>query len=518
MREIDAVLGGVDSDEPPMRNVAGQLVDIRERSQAGMHQLGANYALPAPPQHLLTVLDVAEVTMLVEQHIEYFTMTKHGERVVRLPRSFADAFLDWAGSSLPTVRAIVSAPLVQCDGSVLSGCGLDPKSGHFYRIEPSLHALVPAPGSVSDEDAVAAWGFLTKEWLVDVATDPVGQAVAIGFALTQIERVLLPERPAFFFTAAQRGGGKTTLANMLTTAVQGRVPAAAAWTNVEEERRKALMAYFLSGMPVVIWDNIERGMSLRCPKLEAALTAETYTDRILGVSRNEEVACHTVMAFTGNNIRPKGDLASRSLLCRINVDRPDPENRTFEHADPIGWTLEHRAPILKALYTLLVWGGGEVVDEQPRTRFKTWWQIIGRPLERVLALQREEISFAEMFAAMDTEDEEGDGIVRLYSLLDQKFGGEEFGAADVASIINGRFQISSGSYAEHQAATEQFRAALEDVSGRALPVHGDVTGHDIGKRLQKIVDRPAEVRNCVLRLRRKENRQLGNRYRLEAVS
>jgi hypothetical protein len=84
---------------------------------------------------------------------------------------------------------------------------------------------------------------LLDEWLVDVALDRVGKCIAIMLVLTLIERALLPERPAFFVTAGQRGGGKTTLVNMITLAALGRRAAAAAWSENSEERKKALFSY-----------------------------------------------------------------------------------------------------------------------------------------------------------------------------------------------------------------------------------------------------------------------------------
>ena len=73
---------------------------------------------------------------------------------------------------------------------------------------------------------VDALAFLTDVWLVDVATDYAGKCLIIAAALTLIERTLLPERPGFFVTAGQRGGGKTTLLSMLMMAVPacGRQP------------------------------------------------------------------------------------------------------------------------------------------------------------------------------------------------------------------------------------------------------------------------------------------------------
>lgn len=40
-------------------------------------------------------------------------------------------------------------------------------------------------------------------------------------------------------------------------------------------------------------------------------------------------AASTIHHFTGNNIGPKGDTTSRSLVVRLEVDRTDPENRSF---------------------------------------------------------------------------------------------------------------------------------------------------------------------------------------------
>ena len=196
--------------------------------------------------------------------------------------------------------------------------------------------------------------FLCDEWLCDVATDYAGKCTLIAAALTVIERSLLPDRPAFFVTAGRRGGGKTTTLTMLIMAVTGMWPAAAAWSTNEEERRKALLSYFLYGVPYILWDNIARGTQISCPHIEKSCTTAFYSDRKLGVSEMVATAASTIHFFTGNNIGPRGDLASRSLHIRLDVDRPDPENREFKHPDPIGWTEDKRAEILQALYTILL--------------------------------------------------------------------------------------------------------------------------------------------------------------------
>ena len=122
---------------------------------------------------------------------------------------------------------------------------------------------------------------------------------------TLIERSLLVNRPCFFVTAGRRGGGKTTRPAHADQAVTGILPCAAAWSTNEEERRKALLAYFLSGVTYILWDNIPRGTQISCPHIERSCTAAYYADRKLGVSETVCTAASTIHLFTGNNIGPR---------------------------------------------------------------------------------------------------------------------------------------------------------------------------------------------------------------------
>jgi len=216
-------------------------------------------------------------------------------------------------TALPIVSAVATMPMVLADGCILSGRGLDRQRGIVFRIPTELLALLPKAEDCTPRAVGEAMRFLADDWLVDVATDYEGKCILIALALTILERLLLPERPAYFVTAGQRGGGKTTAVHMISVAVLGHRAAAVAWSTSEEERRKALFAFLGAGLPLIAWDNIARGAAIGCPSIEKALTAVTYIDRVLGETDHRTVPASTVMAFTGNNISPRGDLASRSL-------------------------------------------------------------------------------------------------------------------------------------------------------------------------------------------------------------
>jgi hypothetical protein len=394
--------------------------------------------LPPPEQWVLSKMSEMEVAEMVEEHIDHYAEDEDGNRrSVHLATPFVRHFMRRSDGALPTVVAIATSPIVLADGGLLAPDGLDRLRGIQFIIKDELRAVIPAAADCTPDAVKAAMEFLCDQWLVDVATDYTGKCICIADALTLIERTLLPDRPCFFVTAGRRGGGKTTTLTMLIMAVTGVRPAAAAWSTNEEERRKALMAYFLYGVPYIVWDNITRGTQISCPHIEKSCTAAYYSDRKLGVSELVSTAASTIHHFTGNNIGAKGDLASRSLQIRLDVDRVDPENRAFTHSDPIGWTENHRAEILAALYTILL--GNPQLKAPPdavgKTRFKMWWRLVGSAVEQAAGLTGQDLDFQKLFIDQEGDDEESASLADVLEVLARQWP-VQFSAKDVAAMIN----------------------------------------------------------------------------------
>jgi len=518
MQVLNDVLGRSTAPEPPMRDIDGVIAQVRVRRVPNMHALtqrGSNEEdtdktrLPPPEQPLLTRLDEPQLAELIERHIEYVDETG---RPVHLASPFVKHFHTRTDDALPIVAAIATLPIVLADGAILAGRGLDCERGIVFRILPELLAVLP-PREQCDADAVfEAFRFLLDDWLCDVAADFTGKCILIAGALTLIERSLLPDRPVFFVTAGRRGGGKTTTLIMLLMAVTGVRPAAAAWSTNEEERRKALLAYLMEALPSLIWDNIPRGMQISCPHVERSCTTAFYSDRRLGVSEMVAVAASVIHFFTGNNIAPRGDLASRSLRVRLEVDRADPENRPFKHTDPIGWTEANRGRILSALYTILL-GNPNLrpgSNTAPQTRFKTWWRLIGSTIEfaakdytdRVAALVVDvdpackpvEISFRNLFLSQEEDDEESASLADALAALaatdwPQPDGAPKkagpFQAADLARRLNDQ--------SEYRIDAEKERVAtLREFLFPTAPPNQTVTAKAVGKRLKRHIGEPVK--------------------------
>jgi hypothetical protein len=307
--------------------------------------------------------------------------------------------------------------------------------------------------------------FCVEEWLCDVVTDIAGKCIVVALALTLIERTLLEERPAFWCSAGRRACGKTTLIKMIIRAVLGVLPAATAFADDENERRKALLAYLMQAVAYLLWDNIGRGSRIECKYIDASCTSNTYSDRLLGESEGKTVAAHTIHVFTGSNVNPAGDLGSRSLVIKLDTDRHDPENRDFRHPDPIGWTDANRARLIKSFYTILLGNPALKLqrDAPMKTRFKTFQRLVGSAVEHAASLMGKKIDFAELFSRSEAGDEASNELASFLNTLFSwqaeaaQSGKATFRASEVAEYIN----REDNPLADEPGRTEKGRAIRE---------------------------------------------------------
>jgi hypothetical protein len=500
MNVLNDTISKVIADRPPARDIDGWVTRVRKLPVPNTHAFSeaevnvepgeaTKDKLPPPEQWVLCRMSEVEVAEMIERHIDFYTEDKNGApRSVHLPKEFVRHFMRRDDDVLPTVVTIATAPIVLADGVLLAPDGLDRDRGIQFIIPDELRAAIPQREDCTPERVKAAMEFLCNEWLVDVATDYTGKCTIIADALTLIERSLLPERPVFFITAGRRGTGKTTTIKMLILGVTGVKPAATAWSSNEEERRKVLLACFLSGMAYILWDNIPRGTQISCPHIERSCTIDYYGDRKLGVSEMILTAASAIHNLTGNNIGAKGELASRDLNIRLDADRADPENRAFNHPDPVGWTEDHRAEILAALYTILL--GNPTLkaphDAPMKTRFKMWWRLIGSAVEHAATLTGQELDFQKLFLAQDEDDEDSASLADVLEILVKKWP-DGFTAGNVAGIVN--------TWGEDMQMMRDF--LLPEVKSDYVP-----TSEAISKRLKPHLNNPVYSGESTLVLKR----------------
>jgi hypothetical protein len=214
------------------------------------------------------------------------------------------------------------------------------------------------------------------------------------------------------------------------------------------------------------------------------------------------------------------------LQARIEVDRPDPENRKFKHVDPIGWTDANRGRILQSLYTILLGNPRFRGSNKPlETRFKAWWALVGQAVEhaavqhkrhadglvcdRLASCPPRAICFKDLFLEQEEDDEESaslaDALVVLvkHYRIDDK-GTIRFKAADVAKLVNKGAEQSATDIDKEHADT------LRDFLFPGIPSNQSVNAKATGKRLQRHVGEPVRHGDQILTLRGTRNSHTEN--------
>lgn len=157
----------------------------------------------------------------------------------------------------------------------------------------------------------------------------------------------------------------------------------------EEELRKRLLSSLRAGQPSILLDNVKGQFASSA--LEAFLTDDNYSDRVLGVSQMLRLPTNVLVLISGNNFIPRGDLWRRIITARIDARAEHAERRRFA-LDARRYCRETRQALIAAALTLL---RGFIAAGRPRltpdrlASFEAWDDLIR---QCVLWLAREDIA------------------------------------------------------------------------------------------------------------------------------
>lgn len=269
-------------------------------------------------------------------------------RRTRTPDTLVQTILARTGErGLARLVAVITAPTLRADGSVLDVPGFDADSGLLYLSDDAAPARVPQAPAV--DQVVEAFAELWEPFGQFPFADALARGVMVAALLTATVRRALPTAPGFAFDAPTAGSGKTLLASCVA-ALAGHRPSVTPVPGDDDEARKALFASLRAGAGVVLWDNIVR--PLEGGSLNAFLTAETFGDRVLGVSERDELPNRAMFLATGNNLKTSGDVFRRVLISRVDARVETPYLRSFAF-DPLVWVRDRRQRLVRAALTIL---------------------------------------------------------------------------------------------------------------------------------------------------------------------
>jgi len=346
---------------------AGQLVHVCYGATDTLNWLIRSQ--PGPRINPMPTAIVRDRASRVARFIEVKTDGKgeRQEKVVPPPDHAIKAVAargQWHG--IPTIDGVIETPVLRADGSVLVEPGYDRLTGLVY-VPSEEFASIPATPTA---DEVCAAGDLLLEVVADFPFDkPYHKSTWLAYVLTTFTRHAFDGCvPLFSIDANVRGAGKSLLADSAALIFTGRPMPRMTAPSDEEETRKRITALVVHAEPLVLLDNISD--ALGGASLDAALTATTWRDRVLGKTELIELPLRIVWAATGNNLVFRADTARRVAHIRLESALENPEERIgFRHPNLKSHIRQHRGKLVAAALTIL---RGYCAAGRPDQRLKSW--------------------------------------------------------------------------------------------------------------------------------------------------
>jgi hypothetical protein len=298
------------------------------------------------------------------------------EQILALPPS------DW---KFPVLKGVTEAPVVAPDGSIIDQPGYDKKLKVYYDPSEDLKGL-KVPENVTQEDAKNAAKLLSRlieEFPFEGQAD---KANMMGLFITPfIRHAFKGDIQLALLDATNPGTGKTFLAQLLAIIATGKRTEARSQKGDDDEWRKFILAVLLKCPQVVLIDNV-RG-TLASVSLEAALTSETISDRLLGVSKDVTATNTAVWVVTGNNLLIGGDLSRRCFRIRLIANDANPDERdNYEIPQILDYCEEHRREFVEAIL-IMIKAWFQAGKPAPKTKiskadsFGNWMKMVGGILD-----------------------------------------------------------------------------------------------------------------------------------------
>jgi hypothetical protein len=382
---------------------------------------------------------------------------------------------------LPPIEAIVEAPVLRADGTVLDTPGYDAASRLYYHPAAGL-VVPPIPTAPTQEQATEALEFVRLEVLNDFPFgSPADAANALGLLLTPIVRMLVELVPIALLTAPSRGTGKGLLAGACSQLTTGGPAPVFSMPEREEELRKVVDSMMLEGATFVFIDEVRE---LTSKSLQAVVTATSYKLRPLGRSSTVTVPQRATWMVAGNNVAVGVDLGRRSYTIRLDAKMARPWTRDgFRNPKLEGWVAEHRGELLAALLTAARawWVAGQPPAGVPTIgSYEPWVETVGG----ILAYAGVSGFLGNLGDHWEQTDEDAAQWEGFLMAIRDRFDMEEWPTRDLAAAIE-----TSGSDSDLRAslpddlASAYMSSSFAIKLGRQISLRRDTRYGDLGLHL-----------------------------------
>jgi hypothetical protein len=334
---------------------------------------------------MIQQMDEASTYGLLTRVADWVRITDEVCADVMPVKDVARDMLAYPSGNLPLLDTVVSTPVFGRDGEVISSPGYHAKDRLWFHPTESLRGP-DVPERPTREDIEAAKSLLFDDLLVDfpfICESDRAHAVA-ALMLPFVRRLIEGCTPLHLIEAPTAGSGKGLLSNLLSIIATGRVADGRTMASQDDEARKMFTAELMKGRPIVLLDNLTDRRELSSPTLASVLTAESWTDRLLGQTTMVTIPNRALWLLTANNPRLSMEIARRCVRIRIDprIDRPW-QRSGFKHMEIVEWAKENRSRLVHAVLVLVrAWiAAGRPMHKTRLGSFEQWSGVVGGILD-----------------------------------------------------------------------------------------------------------------------------------------
>lgn len=372
----------------------------------------------------------------------WYKLDKDGDEVpAKPPLDVARDVLASPKLPFPVLSAITQSPTFGPDGTLETEPGYHPKSRCYFVNSCPIPQVPDRPTTTEIE---CAKDLILAELLGDFPFAEEGDteekrnadrchAVAL-FLLPFVRHMIKSPTPLHLIEASSQGAGKGLLADILLYPALGKSVAVIPPPRDDEELRKSITSRLREGRAAVLLDNV---YGLYSAVLAAALTADTWDDRVLGRSETVTLPIRWVWVATANNASVSTDIARRSIRIRLTPKQDRPWLRNdFRHPELRTWAAEHRGELIWAALTIIqnwIANGKPAPASQsfkPLGSFESWSRVMGGILE-CAGIKGFLANVLDFYEIADTEGAMWRQFVTVWW---EKFGNQAVKASDLFPI------------------------------------------------------------------------------------
>jgi hypothetical protein len=302
-----------------------------------------------------------------------------------LPSAISATAINGEMNPIRNIEGILAGPVIDEDGNLINNDGYSLINDNGWYQAGRVDGL-KLNADLSQKGCSDAAHRLTH-LLVDFQfqDDELDPAKWLTCLLSQLCRPIYQNCPMFIFSANVGGAGKTHLAKSVGLICHGTECVDPEWPEAKEKREdemgKMNAGYAFAGVTLVNYDNVPDGLILASSVLEKQLTSSNIYHR--ENHKHTEIGGKNWIQWmlTGNNVRPHGFLAIRSIIVTLQSTSANPSSldpTCFTHGDFLQHIKKNRVTILQDALSIIagyIRAGKPEQKGKHLARFEEWLKI-----------------------------------------------------------------------------------------------------------------------------------------------